>query len=172
MSDKKEYNTDALVKALMDSQQVLEDIGCYDVVLKQVKRNSEVLSAAPRPPVEIIKLRESLIELRDMVHDAFHGDGTVKGDVLNALRRANIALQSQVKSDSNIPVRNCDIGTPEEQAKRHEKWCNTALRDAHEFYDNEKECLGCHSKSGDTRYCFSCPFQWMKMPYEEDKDDN
>ena len=160
MSDKKEYNTDALVKALMDSQQVLEDIGCYDVVLKQVKRNSEVLSAAPRPPVEIIKLRESLIELRDMVHDAFHGDGIVKGDVLNALRRANIALQSQVKSDSNIPVRNCDVGTPEEQTNRLRRLCNS----------HKPDCKGCPC-FGDMQKV-NCWLVWSQMPYEEDKDDN
>lgn len=165
MSDKKEYNTDALVKALMDSQQVLEDIGCYDTVLKQVKRNSEVLSAAPRPPVEIIKLRESLIELRDMVHDAFHGDGTVKGDVLNALRRANIALQSQVKSDSNIPVRNCDVGTPEEQYKRFRAVCDS--KDA-------RQCSYCELRGLDSLNCSrdKCYARWAQMPYEEDKDDN
>ena len=47
-------------------------------------------------------MREALEELRDIVHNAFWSkDGTVKGDVLNALRRANVALAK--------PPRNCDI---------------------------------------------------------------
>ena len=50
----------------------------------------------------------------------------------------------------DIPRRNCDVGTPEEQVERHREWCR---------HDNDGSrcCIDC-------RLCFA---RWAQMPYEE-----
>ena len=46
------------------------------------------------------------------------------------------------------PIRNCDVGTAEEQAKRHRDWCNS----------NVCKC------ASSCKICFA---KWAQMPYEE-----
>ena len=46
------------------------------------------------------------------------------------------------------PLRNCDVGTAEEQAKRHRDWCNS----------NVCKC------ASSCKICFA---KWSQMPYEE-----
>ena len=56
------------------------------------------------------------------------------------------------------PPRNCDVGKPEEQYKRHEKLCdNTACIDCpvHEKFDFKQAS------------CWSCQLVWAQMPYNE-----
>ncbi len=98
------------------------------------------------------KVRLSLEELKDIVHNAFWGEGKVKGDVLNALRRANVAL--------NEPPKNHEIGSPEEQYARFKKLCDRV------------DCCDCpvHKRwnfkvNGDE----SCHFVWMQMPYKKEE---
>lgn len=53
------------------------------------------------------------------------------------------------------PPRNCDVGTPEEQAERYENLC-----DSH-------TCGSICSGSGCPLYDYDCsPFAWAQMPYE------
>ena len=54
------------------------------------------------------------------------------------------------------PLRNCDVGTAEEQSERYEKFCY-----AHR--SREKGCGGC--PLCDIPYC---EFAWMQMPYESE----
>ena len=53
------------------------------------------------------------------------------------------------------PLRNCDVGTAEEQSERYEKFCY-----AHR--SREKGCGGCPLCD-----IVCCGFAWLQMPYEE-----
>lgn len=53
------------------------------------------------------------------------------------------------------PLRNCDVGTAEEQDTRHSKWC------CHYGIDGKME-VACASQD-----CSLCVLRWAQMPYEE-----
>ena len=58
-----------------------------------------------------------------------------------------------------LPLRNCDVGTPEEQAERYEKLC-----DSH-------TCGSRCSGSNCPLYDYDCsPFAWAQMSYEEEAE--
>ena len=48
------------------------------------------------------------------------------------------------------PPRNCDVGTPDEQCERHNRWC---------YHERNKECAAIE--------CVLCFAKWAQMPYEE-----
>lgn len=58
------------------------------------------------------------------------------------------------------PLRNCDIGTAEEQAIRFHKYCSRQSQD-------DILCLGCPLFGKEEQ----CEFVWAQMPYEEGKTD-
>ena len=66
--------------------------------------------------------------------------GSCYEEMANALDKAKAALAE--------PIRNCDVGTPEEQAKKHRDWCNS----------NVCKC------ASSCKICFA---KWSQMPYEE-----
>ena len=66
--------------------------------------------------------------------------GSCYEEMANALDKAKAALAE--------PIRNCDVGTAEEQAKRHRDWCNS----------NVCKC------ASSCKICFA---KWSQMPYEE-----
>lgn len=51
------------------------------------------------------------------------------------------------------PPRNCDVGTPEEQKERFEKFC--------EAQSSAANCDGCHLAMN-----YACEFEWAQMPYK------
>lgn len=55
------------------------------------------------------------------------------------------------------PVRNCDVGTAEEQSARMAEFC----RAQYEKSDGVLLCSGCRFHDRD------CQFAWAQMPYEE-----
>ena len=59
-----------------------------------------------------------------------------------------------LKSALASPARNCDVGTADEQLKRHEKWCD-AIRNGQSGY----HC-------SDAPSCSACFAKWSQMPYE------
>lgn len=61
------------------------------------------------------------------------------------------------------PLRNCDVGTAEEQTKRFSDFCK-----AHRHPDLPR-CAGCplENTTSDT----GCSFAWAQMPYEEEEGD-
>lgn len=66
------------------------------------------------------------------------------------------ALRDQVVSALAEPLRNCDVGTAEEQAKRFKTFCNAY----------PLMCDGCPFKDiGSTHN--DCAIYWSQMPYEE-----
>lgn len=67
-----------------------------------------------------------------------------------------LELKQIAESALSAPPRNCDVGTAEEQSKRHEELC-----DSH-------TCGSRCSASGCPLYDCGCsPFVWGQMPYEE-----
>jgi len=67
-------------------------------------------------------------------------------EMANALDKAKAALAA--------PPRNCDVGTPEEQAERQVNFCRDHPR-----------CAGCPCV-GRVKYN-KCEFAWAQMPYEK-----
>ena len=59
------------------------------------------------------------------------------------------AIEEIAKAALAEPIRNCDIGTADEQVKRHRDWCNSNV---------------CTCASSSCKICFA---KWSQMPYEE-----
>ena len=69
-------------------------------------------------------------------------------------------LVEMTKEARSLPLRNCNVGTAQEQEKRFAKFC-----DAHKWVDDE----GVNACSA---YCplyktTECALHWAQMPYEE-----
>ena len=71
--------------------------------------------------------------------------GSCYEEMANALDKAKAALAE--------PIRNCDVGTAEEQMKRFNKFCSHI------------ECSECQLNKDD--YLYTCMLRWAQMPYEE-----
>lgn len=56
-----------------------------------------------------------------------------------------------------LPLRNCDIGTAEEQLDRYGVYCQNRCT----FCDNRHYCNICGE-----RYRMKCMMEWAQMPYE------
>ena len=54
------------------------------------------------------------------------------------------------------PLRNCDVGTAEEQLERHDKFCESSI----------VECGGVI-----TNDCICCFARWAQMPYEKEGEE-
>lgn len=89
-------------------------------------------------PGNAAAMREALVSVHALIAD--EPDGTPMID----------AMKATIEAALSAPPRNCDVGTPEEQAKRWEVYCN------------ERHCEECpwfHAES--------CEFAWAQMPYKE-----
>lgn len=60
-------------------------------------------------------------------------------------------MRNLIKKALSAPPRNCDVGTDEEQAKRHKRFCDGK---------GMKYCWG--------RGCFKCFAAWEQMQYEKE----
>jgi hypothetical protein len=119
------------------------------------------------------QMRNTLKYLIDVCED-FHQDleNEIDGhyDILpnyvgaaeNFLRRLN-----EVKTALSLPLRNCDVGTGEEQYARFKKWCE------HEFYKRPmnpltgEPCKSCPCYSVSVNGIDGCNYlHWSQMPYE------
>ena len=93
-------------------------------------------------------MRESImyaIERLENMYKATDLDGLVH--IINVL-----------KSSLSSPLRNCDVGTADEQNYRHGLWCSK-----HDVNgDMEADCAN--------NACSQCILKWCQMPYE--KGDN
>lgn len=65
---------------------------------------------------------------------------------------------------SDNPLRNCDVGTPQEQSVRMAKFCSEQYKKT----DGVALCSGCqfHDIEG-----LECQFAWSQMPYEAEKEN-
>lgn len=70
----------------------------------------------------------------------------------------------KLDSTLTLPLRNCDVGTAEEQIARYGEFC-------------QRECLSCDKRischmRGES-YRMNCMMKWAQMPYESEvKDGN
>lgn len=67
-------------------------------------------------------------------------------------------IRRRIREVLSNPVRNCDVGTPEEQSVRMAEFC----REQYKKTDGVMLCSGCrfHDLKG------YCQFAWAQMPYE------
>lgn len=63
-----------------------------------------------------------------------------------------------IKHFLSQPLRNCDVGTAEEQYQRWDKYCNSSGTEC------DKCGLNCNVRFDLTAKCFAC---WSQMPYEK-----
>lgn len=71
-------------------------------------------------------------------------------------------LMAKAKAALSAPPRNCDVGTPEEQSERWEKFCS----EHHKKWIGGKIPTGpCDCPCYEGNSCNS--FLWAQMPYEE-----
>lgn len=64
-------------------------------------------------------------------------------------------------------LRNCDVGTSEEQAERFMKFCEAHKPDEHQFTEHGEllcPCTGCELIACNYG---QCALAWAQMPYEE-----
>lgn len=97
------------------------------------------------------KIREALSKASIALSWASHHHLT-EDDAKECLEVVDAALAE--------PVRNCDVGTAEEQGVRFEAYCDNEVC-------NRKNC-GCSCK---VFYIDGCALEWAQMPYEEGVTD-
>lgn len=99
-------------------------------------------------------------------------DALLKADVLVSIATfdedVNIEevakIRSEIKSALAEPLKNCEVGTPEEQSVRMAKFCS----EQYEKSDGIMLCSGCrfHGIRG-----LDCQFAWAQMPYDEGENN-
>ena len=60
------------------------------------------------------------------------------------------------EAENGRPLRNCDVGTAEEQLERHDKFCASSIA----------ECRGVS-----TNDCIRCFARWSQMSYEKEGEE-
>lgn len=109
------------------------------------------------------------------------GSGDAFGDSSNSLATWMSSLADKIrKADSSRPLRNCDVGTEEEQVERFKEYCQSNMQ----YY---RDMFGTHEGAGgwDCRaycpigkmidkndsLCDHCQLVWAQMPYEAKEGD-
>lgn len=73
-----------------------------------------------------------------------------------AQQEREIVVYNLAKAALAEPLRNCDVGTAEEQHRRHEAFCDATRNGMSGYHcDNAPWCV----------FCFS---EWAQMPYKEE----
>lgn len=112
------------------------------------------------------KLREALELARKFVytsslstgHDLIAADMCGKPYVLtpkNALEKIDVALSE--------PLRNCDVGSVDEQERRFRKYCDSNYN----TNNVDAECCRCPL----SKHRNACEFEWLQMPYEKEGEE-
>ena len=81
-----------------------------------------------------------------------------KGKKLTALFAVADTIRDKARAAVAEPIKNCDVGTAEEQAERYGRYCDKFMRDG-------MHCENCPC-CGKIPYG-KCEFAWAQMPYEE-----
>lgn len=103
------------------------------------------------------KMREALRELIVAVCDYHENANSLYygKDI-----RSVIAVQlNNAREALSIPLRNCDVGLVEEQAKRYQEFCDESQTDE----DYCSMCARCSLKKEK-----NCAITWANMPYESE----
>ena len=109
----------------------------------------------PKSDTPIGKLRGALASVQKKINYLIG-----RCNVPNSLVANRMEINAIINNALAAPVRNCDVGTAEEQNRRFETFCNN-------HFSNPLECgcedCPCHTTSNDIR----CVLAWAQMPYEE-----
>lgn len=90
--------------------------------------------------------------------------------VLSALGYdASSPIRLQIKDALDEPVRNCDIGSADEQSKRFEDFCLKHIGCAKET--GGRHCVGCPLEKASGNITQKCELYWAQMPYEKGEYD-
>ena len=106
------------------------------------------------------KMQRVLAELYDILDTwSDHLPSCLQDRVNSALEEADAALA--------LHLRNCDVGTPEEQGKRFRLFCESHKPAEPEFTETgELLCPVSGCELGVCNYG-QCALKWAQMPYEE-----
>lgn len=107
----------------------------------------------------IAKMREALETVRDAHFVREENDEDTEGFEVEADDGTGRPLICVVEDALTAPVRNCDVGTAEEQAKRMDRFC--ASHGMHT--DGGFVCENCNLYR-----VFNCKLHWAQMPYKEE----
>lgn len=118
-----------------------------EALCKEVTRLRKELAASG----DAAKLREALDESRRIASD-------LGGCRLNDYWKLNEIVRV-CDAALAAPPRNCDVGTPDEQARRFERFCNR--------YDHD--CTGCPCEDMGCASLSDCFANWAQMPYEAEE---
>lgn len=101
--------------------------------------------------IELMKFTCASCEQRFCEEDVEEEDGQRVPSPCSAIIRMRNALSAN-------PIRNCDVGTAEEQAERYGRYCD-------KFTSDGMHCENCPC-CGKIPFG-KCEFVWSQMPYEE-----
>lgn len=99
------------------------------------------------------KLREAIDKCVNLITE--FGNAEIVKTPLDVI----IDIEAILKAALAAPPRNCDVGTPDEQARRFERFCNR--------YDHD--CTGCPCEDMGCASLSDCFANWSQMPYEADE---
>lgn len=97
---------------------------------------------------ELMRFTCDSCERRFCEDDIEEEDGQSMPSPCSAIIRMRNALSAN-------PIRNCDVGTPEEQKERFEEFCDDEKGDRQHC----RNCRLCNAQD--------CELAWAQMPYEE-----
>lgn len=102
------------------------------------------------------EIAEALTEAQTFIEKIHNAFADSQGDIsIHELRKTISVVNSALAK----PLRNCDVGTAEEQIERHHK---TYCRE----YNSTPSCL---THNGSCALCFA---RWSQTPYNDDTKDN
>ena len=137
----------------------------YEWEQKMRKKEEEIeLLKESMPSGNAAAMREALIETQSAIARCMDilnkiPDTCGYGGLLDDAADELCALQEMhLKSALSAPLRNCDVGTPEEQARRMGAYCAFHGKDENGCYRCEK-CKFMHVDR--------CELAWAQMPFEE-----
>ena len=96
---------------------------------------------------------KSVNELETALREALSGIDEFMTRTIYRVHGADIERWRKVLERS---LRNCDVGTPEEQSERFDAHCRKNFG-----------CLTCQLREKDGGVPKHCEFEWAQMPYEE-----
>lgn len=104
-------------------------------------------------------MREALVAVKKSIDgigaSSLDCDPTI---LMASLTQVCARLSARIERALSTPPRNCDVGTPEEQAERFGRHCDTFTRDS--LHCENCPCCG-KIKFG------RCEFAWAQMPFTQ-----
>lgn len=104
-------------------------------------------------------MRDACQKMRDLL--MLRGDG--KSRCILTWDEFNES-QKMLRAVLAAPLRNCDVGTSDEQSERFENFCLKHIGCAEET--GGRHCVGCPLEKASRNITQKCELYWAQMPYE------